>query len=171
MSKITIPSAEIKTDGSLFSWYYDNCISRSDVITTNDGTTVTAEGDFNISWDEIKAILDAGGETEGVLMAIRANKLLLGVNVDSDLPDYQGLDSDLNLVTKKYKDWITTHAEKWRDDGLTEIIFYTNPFAGNSDKYLKGGEIETIRSLSPSHISVITISEAQTVVASGWEKV
>ena len=76
MSKITIPSAEIKTDGSLFSWYYDNCISRSDVITTNDGTTVTAEGDFNISWDEIKAILDAGGDAEGILMAIRANKLL-----------------------------------------------------------------------------------------------
>lgn len=166
MSKIQIPIANVQTGGSLFNWYYNNCIIRSDVSKSTDDNFAYAEDNFNLSIAEVTSILTTGGEVEQYLMAIEADIAILSTNVPSGLPNRLKWDG----TVKKFNDWFIPGAEVWKKDDNTKILFYTNPFASNQDKYLKGSEIKAIYEISPALIDVLTITQAQVEVSTGWTK-
>lgn len=170
MSKVTIPSQHVQTGGALFDWYYDNCVLRSDVVKTNDGANAVAEDNFQLTRAEVVNILLNNGEVEKYLMAVRANMALMDEDVPVTLPNNQSLDGTGAWVSRTFSNWFGRGAEIWIKDDNTEILFYTNPFAGNEDQYLKGSEIRILNQLTEV-TNVLTIAQAGTLVASGWTKV
>ena len=170
MSKIEIPLAAVITGGALKNWYYDNAIIRSDVTKTTSETLATASDDFKLSIGEVNNILAQGGEVYEYLMAISANIAIMSTDVPATLPNYQKLDDTGTLVAKQFSDWLVPGAEVWKKDDNTRVLFYTNPFAGNANSYLKGSEIKIINDINPAAIDVLTIADAQALVATGWTK-
>lgn len=165
MSKITIPIDSVKTTGALFALYYDSLGLRSDVNKSTNETQAIAEGVFKMTITELDSILVEGGEVEGYLMAVRAPKVLLNEDVPVSLTNSVKWDG----TAKTFNDWLVPGAEIWEKDDNTEILFYTNPFAGNESKYLKGSEIKTIL-IDTGATNVLTIEEAEALTASGWTK-
>ena len=169
MSKVKIPLTEVEISGSLQSWYYNNAILRSDVMKSTDSTYAYASDSFQLTISEVGNILNAGGEVEEYLMAVKAPIAIMNTDVPSTLPKYQKLDNTGSLVAKKFSDWLVPNAEIWKKDDDTEVIFYTNPFAGNVSSYLKGSEIKVINDLGAT-VNIMTVADAQSEVASGWTK-
>jgi len=165
MSKIEIPIAEVEIGGSLFNFYYNNAIIRSDVQKTTTDTLATASDNFNLSISEVASILAGSGEVYEYLMAVRAPIAILGANVPVGLPKRLKWDA----TVKTFNDWFVPGAELWEKDDNTEIIFYTNPFATNAASYLLGSEISIINQIGAS-VTILTIADAQAVTASGWTK-
>ena len=170
MSKIIIPIDAVKIGGALNSFYYDNAILRSDVITLTDETNATADGVFDLSIADVGSILDALGDTEGYLMAVQTPIALLDLDVPDPLPNNKTLNGQAVEVFKKFSDWFNTGAEIWKKDDDTEIIFYTNPFASNESSYLKGSEIAIINDIGGT-VNILTIAQAEAETATGWTKV
>ena len=79
------------------------------------------------------------------------------------------LDGSAVEVPKAFKHWILPGADIWKKDDDTEIMFYTNPFAGNVSKYLKGSEISIINDIG-STVNILTILDAEALVVTGWTK-
>lgn len=170
MSKLTIPISAVKTGGALFNWFYNNCTLRSDVEKSTDSVNAYAIDNFDLSFANIETLLTQGGEIEFYLMAIHANIALLGDNVPVGLPNRLTYDTSGSQISKTFANWLVPGAEAWKKDDNSEILFYTNPFAGNVDKYLKGSEIKLISDLANT-IEVLKISDAQALVASGWTQI
>lgn len=170
MSKIEIPIEEIKQDGSLQKWHYDNAIIRSDVIKTTENGTAKVQGIIDMSIGEVNDILQAGGEVYEYLMAVKAVIAFLDLDVPDPLPNNKTLDGTAQEILKKFSGWLVPGAEIWLKDDNLEILFYTNPFAGNENKYLTGTEIKIIKDINPANIDILTIADAQALTASGWTK-
>jgi len=169
MSKITLPLTAVETGGALNSFYYNKCVLRSDVSKTNDGVNVIATDSFSFSLSEVASILNNGGEVSEYLMAVRAPIALLDVDVPVGLPKRLTLDGTATEVAKAFKNWLVPNAEIWVKDDNTEILFYTNPFAGNPSDYLLGSEIKLIFDIS-AQVTVVTIEDAEAEVVTGWTK-
>lgn len=169
MSKITIPLAEVEIGGSLFNWYYNHAVIRSDVSKVTTDTEAIATDGFKLSISEVNNILTAGGEVKEYLMAVRAPIAIMGTSVPDTLPKYRKLDDTAALIAKDFSDWLVPGAEIWLKDDNTEVLFYTNPFAGNPSSYLKGSEIKIINDIS-AQVICLTIADAQLLTATGWTK-
>ncbi len=170
MSKATIPLIAVEIGGDLQAWYYNNCVLRSDVTKTIEGTNVVAENGFEFTIGEVNNILAETGEVEEYLMAVRSPISIMSTDVPDTLPKYLGLDDTGTLVAKTFSAWFNTGVELWKKDDDSEIIFYTNPFAGNASSYLKGSEIKIINDLG-APVSILTIADATTLIdAGGWNK-
>lgn len=170
MSKVTIPSAGVQVGGTLHDWYYNNCVLRSDVVKTNDGINAIAEDNFSLTRAEVNNIMTAGGQVEKYLMGVRANMALMGDDIPSSLPNYKTLNTSGVWVAKTFSNWFSPGAEIWIKDDNTEFLFYSNPFAGNEDKYLNGTELVILNGLT-NVINVLTIAQSEALTASGWTKV
>lgn len=170
MAKIILPIAEVQNGGTLHSWYYDEAIIRSDVNKKTDSINATAEGIFDLSLGNVGSILTNGGEVEAYLMAVHAPMSLLDTEVPDGLPKRMTLDGSAVEVPKAFKHWILPGAELWKKDDDTEILFYTNPFAGNVFQYLKGSEISIINDIHAT-VEILTIVDAEILVATGWTKI
>lgn len=169
MSKIQIPSAEVKIGGLLNQFYYDKAMLRSDVIKSNDGITATAEDDFDLSIADVGSVLNAGGEILEHLMAVRAPITFFSQLVPEGLPNYQKYDGSGDLTSRSFNDWFNTGAEIWIKNDKTEMLFYTDPFAGGKSDYLKGSEVSIINDISGS-VQIKTIAEAEVIALTGWTK-
>lgn len=169
MSKITIPISEVQIGGSLFNFYYNNCILRSDVAKETNSINATAIADFNLSIGEVGSILNNGGEVEEYLMSVKGPIALLDQDVPEGLPNRLTLDGTAQEIPKQFKNWLVPGAEIWIKDDQTEIIFYTNPFAGNQEKYLKGSEISIINQIS-AQVNILTIEDSENETSTGWTK-
>jgi hypothetical protein len=169
MVKLTIPLSAVSVSGALFNWYYNNCVLRSDIIKGIDGANVTAEDSFSLTFAQINTLLTNGGDAEFYLMAVHADIDLLGDTVPVGLPNRITYDTSGGQIAKTFNNWLVPGAEFWKKDDNTEILFYTNPFAGNEDKYLKGSEIKLIDDLA-NCIGILKISDAEALVATGWTK-
>lgn len=169
MSKITLPLSAVVIGGALQDFYYNNCVIRSDVNKSNDGNNVIAENGFDLSIAEIGAILSNGGEVENHLMAVKAPIALLDIEVPEGLPSRLTLDGTATEIAKQFKNWLVPGVEIWKKEDDTEILFYTNPFAGGVTTYLKGSEIKIIYDIDNS-VTVLTIEQAQDEVTTGWTK-
>lgn len=165
MSKITVITDTIKTGGSLKDWNYDNVLVRSDVssLTQNGNTIINGLIDMDIA--DVGQILAQGGEVEEYLMAIIAPKTLFGDIVPDGLPKRL----TFNGETKTFDMWLVPSAEVWLKDDDTQIIFFTNPFAGNEGSYLTGSEVKLIHDIS-AQVRAITVGAANELTATGWEK-
>jgi hypothetical protein len=170
MGKIQIPSEAVEIGGSLNTFYFDKAMLRSDVVKTNDGETATAEDNFDLTIGEVGSILAAGGEVLEHLMAVRAPIVFFTQLVPIDLPNSQKYDGSGDLTNRSFSDWFNTGAEIWIKDDKTEMLFYTNPFAGNSSSYLKGSEVSIINDISGS-VQIKTITEAEAITVTGWTKI
>jgi len=170
MSKVTIPIAEVEIGGSLQTWHYDNAIIRTDVTKTIDNGNSIVEGNLDLSISDIGNILAVAGEVEEHLMSIYAPIALLDSDVPDPLPNNKTLDGTAATVLKDFKDWFVPGAEAWKKDTDDFIIFYSNPFAGNEDKYLTGSELSVINGISGS-VDVHTVEWAQNEVLTGWTKI
>jgi len=170
MTKIILPIAEVQNGGTLHGWYYDEAIIRSDINKKTDAVLATAEGIFNLSISDVGTILANGGEVEAYLMAVHAPMSLLDTEVPEGLPKRMTLDGSATEVPKAFKHWILPGAEIWRKDDDTEIMFYTNPFAGNVSQYLKGSEIALINDIHAT-VEILTIADAELLIATGWTKI
>lgn len=159
-----MPIAEVRTGGSLESLYYDSALIRSDILKSTTEMEAIAEGVFNMTINEVNDVLVAGGEVEGYLMAIKADKSLFDEVVPDGLPNRL----TFNGNPKTFDSWLVPGAEVWLKDDDSEIIFYTNPFAGNENSYLTGTEIKIIH-LMPN-AEAITVEDAKAETASGWVK-
>ena len=164
MSKVTMPIAEVQKGGSLENLYYDSALIRTNILKSTTETEAIAEGVFKMTITEVNSVLTAGGEVEGYLMAIKAVKSLFDEIVPAGLPKRLSF----NGVAKIFDSWLVPGAEVWLKDDDSEIIFYTNPFAGNENFYLKGSEIKIIHQMPDAE--AITIEEAENETASGWTK-
>lgn len=169
MAKITIPLEEIKITGSLQTWHYDNAIIRSDVNKSTENGSAIVQGNIDLSISDIADILAASGEVEENLMSIYAPIALLDSDVPEDLPNNKTLDGAAQEVAKQFKSWLVPGAEIWLKDTNDFIIFYSNPFAGNIDKYLKGSELAIINGISGS-VDIHTVDWAKNEVLTGWTK-
>ena len=170
MSKITLPIAEIEIGGTMQTWHYDNALIRSDIIKTTENGTAKVEGTIDMSINDVGQILTAGGEVFGYLMAVKAIIGILDADVPDPLPNNKTLSGTAEEILKKFSGWLVPGAEIWKKDDDSEILFYTNPFAGNQDKYLKGSEIKIINDISPANIDILTIADAEIETATGWTK-
>jgi len=171
MAKITLPIAEIELGGSMQNWHYDNAIIRTDVKKSIVNGDAITEGTLDLSIANVGAVLTAGGEVEAYLMAVQAPLALLDFDVPAGLPRNETLDGSAVIVPKQFKNWFVLGAEIWKKDDDTEIIFYTNPFAGNVSQYLKGSEISIINDIAGS-VNILTIDAAQTIIdGGGWTKI
>lgn len=169
MAKITLPIEEVQNGGTLHDWYYDEAIIRSDINKKTDGVNATAEGTFNLTLGNVGSILANGGEVESYLMAVHAPISLLDTDVPEGLPKRTTLDGTATEVVKQFKNWLLPGAEIWKKDDNLEILFYTNPFAGNVSQYLKGSEIAIINDIHAT-VNILTIADAQLLVETGWTK-
>jgi hypothetical protein len=167
---LEIPLIEVEIGGSVFNYYYNNVILRADVVQTTTNGTATATGNISPDIAEVNSILTAGGETFEYLMAIKANIALLDTDVPDPLPNNKTLDGTATEVLKTFSGWLVPGAEIWKKDDNTEILFYTNPFAGNPSSYLKGSEIKIINDINPAQIDILTIEAAEIETATGWTK-
>ena len=170
MSIIKIPIAEVEVGGSLQSFYYDNCVIRSDVSKITDDVWATATDNFDLSIGQVNSILLAGGEVYEHLMAVKAVIGIMDFAVPSTLPNYLKLDGSATFVAKNFSDWLVPGVEIWKKDDDTEVLFYTNPFAKNETNYLTGSEIKIINDISPANIDILTIANAEIETATGWTK-
>jgi len=164
MSKIIIPIAEAEPGGSLKDLYYKLAVIRTDIKKSTTDTEAIIEGLFKLSIAEVNSILVAGGEVYGYLMAIRAPKALFNAVVPDGLPNRL----TFNGASKTFDSWLVPGAEVWLKDDDTEIILFTNPFAGNEASYLTGTEIKIIHSMPG--VVAITVSSANAETAIGWTK-
>lgn len=170
MSKIELPIAEIEIGGSMQTWHYDNAIIRSDVQKSTENGLAKIDGTIYMSIADVSQILTAGGEVFEYLMAVKAVISLLDADVPDPLPNNKTLDGTATEILKTFSGWLVPGSEIWKKDDDTEILFYTNPFAGNQDKYLTGSEIKVINDINPGNIDILTIEDAEVVVATGWTK-
>ena len=166
MSKIEIPIEHVEIGGALFNFYYNKAMIRSEVIKTTSDTLATATDNFDLSISEVGSILANGGEVYEYLMAIRAPYAILETNVPAGLPKNVYFDG----AAKTFRAWFSYGAEVWIKDDNTEVIFYTNPFAGNENLYLKGSEIKIIHDIS-AQVNAITIADAEGITLTGWTKI
>lgn len=169
MSKVTIPLIAVEIGGTLNSWYYNNCVLRSDVVKTTDDVNATAADSFEFSLADVASILAEGGEVSEYLMAVQSPIALLDTDVPEGLPNRLTLDGTATEVAKQFKNWLVPGAEIWVKDDDTEILFYTNPFAGGVSQYLKGSEISIINSIAGT-VSILTIANAELETSTGWTK-
>ena len=170
MSKIVIPIGEIEKGGSLEDLFYNKAMIRTNVIKSElDGNSI-AEGIIDMSIGEVNQILTAGGEVFEYLMAVKAIIGLLDIDVPDPLPNNKTLNGLAVEVLKTFSGWLVPGAEIWKKDDDSEILFYTNPFAGNENSYLKGSEIKIINDINPGNIDILTIADAEAETASGWTK-
>lgn len=171
MAKVTLPIAEVELGGSMQQWHYDNAIIRTDVkMSINNGDSIT-EGTLELTLGNVGSVLAAGGEVESYLMAVQAPLSLLDTDVPAGLPRNTTLNGSAVEVSKTFSNWFVKGAEIWKKDDDSEIIFYTNPFAGNVSLYLKGSELSIINDI---HATVVieTIAQAQAIIdAGGWTKI
>jgi len=171
MSKIEIPIISVESGGPLFGFYYNNCTLRSDVVKVTSDVLATASDNFDLSMAEIDAILDESGEVYEQLMAIRVTNMRFRDSpVPDTLPNWNKFNGVGDEVHKSFSEWLVPGAEWWMKDDKSEFIMYTNPFAGNADKYLTGSEIKIIEQINPIFVSVIKTSEVAAIVATGWTK-
>lgn len=171
MAKLTIPLSAVQNGAPFFGWYYNNCILKSSQISlTTDVTNAYAINSFNLAWSAINTLLTNGGEMEFYLMAVRANIDLLADTVPDGCPNRMTYNTSGIQVPKTFNNWLVPGSDWWKKDDDTEILFLTNPFAGNEDKYLKASEIKLIDDL-PNTISILKQSDAMTLVSSGWTKI
>lgn len=169
MSKITIPKAQTDIGGSMNTWFFNEALSVSNIQKSTENGIQNIEGLIDMSIGDVADILTALGEVKEYLMAIKAPIALLDLDVPEDLPNNKTLDGAAQEVAKQFKDWLVPGSEKWLKDDNTEILFYTNPFAGNENSYLTGTEIKIIVDINGS-VDALTIADAQAEIASGWEK-
>lgn len=169
MSKITIPKTETDIGGSMNTWFFNEALSVSNILKSTENGTQKIEGLIDMSISDVASILAALGEVEEYLMAIKAPIALLDTDVPVGLPNRTTLDGTATEVPKQFKNWLVPGAEIWKKDDDTEILFFTNPFAGNANSYLKGSEIKIINDISGS-VNALTIAQAEVETASGWTK-
>lgn len=171
MAKVTLPIAEIEIGGSMQQWHYDNAIIRTDVKKSIVGSDSITEGTLDLALANVAAILGVAGEVEAYLMAVQAPIALLDTDVPAGLPRNTTLDGSAVEVPKQFKNWFVLGAEIWKKDDDTQIIFYTNPFAGNVSQYLKGSEISIINDIGGS-VDILTVTAAQAIIdGGGWTKI
>ena len=169
MSKITIPKTETDIGGSMNTWFFNEALSVSNIIKSTESGNQNIEGSINMSIIDVADILDAGGEVKEYLMAIKAPIALLDSDVPDPLPNNKTLDGSAQEILKTFSGWLVPGAEIWLKDDDTEILFYTNPFAGNENSYLTGTEIKIIVDINGS-VDALTIADAEILTASGWTK-
>jgi hypothetical protein len=165
MSKVIVAKTATDINGALNTWFFNEAISRSDVTKTTVNGNQEIEGSLNLSILNIGDILAESGEVYGHLMAIQAPIAILELDVPFGLPKNVYFDG----AAKPFRAWFSYGAEAWIKDDQSEIIFYTNPFAGNEDLYLKGSEIKVINDLQT--VEALSIEEAEAETASGWTKI
>lgn len=171
MAKITIPLSSVQITGTLHDWFYNNVQLNSEISNQPSGgnlmiNDINATNKLVLSQVQILNILTAGGEVEEYLAGIRAPNSLAGVTVPSGLPDHETIIEN----PKNFEQWISNRAELWTEDAGDEFIFYTNPHARSRDEYLTASQMEIIRQLNTTDITILTVAEVQAVVASGWTK-
>lgn len=164
MSKVIVPKAATDIGGALNTWFFNEALSRSDVNKKTVNGNQEIEGLLTLSIENIGDILNETGEVYGYLMAIQAPIAILELDVPFGLPKNVYFDSE----PKPFRAWFSYGAEAWIKEDQSEIIFYTNPFAGNADLYLKGSEIKVINDLQT--VNALTIEDAQVITAEGWTK-
>ncbi len=169
MSRVQIPLTAVEVGGNLNAWYYNNCVLRSDVTKSTDDDNANASDNFNLSLSEVANILAESGEVYEYLMAVKAPIAILDADVPNDLPNNKTMDGTASEVAKQFKNWLVPNAEIWKKDDDTEILFYTNPFAGNSSSYLTGSEIAIINNISAA-VEILTVASAEIETATGWTK-
>ena len=158
MAKVTLPITEVELGGSMQTWHYDNALIRSDVNKkTENGNSIT-EGILELPIATLGAILGVGGEIEAYLMAVRAPLSILETDVPAGLPRNIYFDH----VAKTFRAWFVPGAEAWVNNVTNEVIFYTNPFAGNVSQYLKGSEIAILHGLPSTN--ALLLEEAQVII-------
>ena len=164
MSKVITPKTSTDIGGALNAWFFNDALSRSDVIKKTINGNQEIEGVLNLGISNIGDILAEGGEVYGYLMAIQAPIAILEIDVPFGLPKNIYFDG----AAKPFRAWFSYGAEAWIKDDQSEIIFYTNPFAGNEDLYLKGSEIKVINDINT--VEALTVEDAEIITAEGWTK-
>jgi hypothetical protein len=170
MTKLTFPLSVVEVGGALFNWYYNNVQLRSDVTKSSDASNAYAVNNFGLTFNAIKTLLTNGGDVEFYLMAVHANIDLLGDTVPDGLPNRMTYNISGTQIPKTFNYWFNTGSDKWKKDDNSEIVFLTNPFAGNEDQYLKGSEIKLIEDM-PNTIEILKYQDALDLVDSGWTKI
>lgn len=171
MAKLTIPLSVVQAGEAFADWYYNNCILRaSQVALTTDETNAYAVNSFKLGWNAINTLLANGGEMEEYLMAIHAGIDLLADTVPDGCPNRMTYNTSGAQVPKTFNNWLVPGSDFWKKDDNTEILFLTNPFAGNEDKYLKASEIKLIADL-PNTIEILKQADAMALLLTGWTKI
>ena len=176
MTKITIPVDSAKSGGNLYTLVDDLTNLNSEVSKTRDNgnliindNAASSEQKIIIDQATLLSILAEGGEVTEYLMGIRMPSTFSATDVPAGLP------WRVNVLgtTRRFRDWFLDGAEVWIKVGGDEFLFYTNPAAGlaSPSEYLTGSQMEIIRQLNTVTITILTVSEVQTLVASGWNKV
>jgi len=175
MAKIILPISSVQTGGNLKNWFQDRVdvnteltVNRSNGSVIINDINASTEQKIVLTQQELLDILAESGEVEEYLAGIRMPKSFGTTDVPSGLP------FRLNVidVVRKFKDWFLDGAEVWFENSGDELIFYTNPAGGlaSISEYLKASEMEIIRQLDTINITILTISEVQSTVATGWTK-
>ena len=174
--KITIPKSEVISSGSLTDFYDDLIKVQSGLTISNDDLNVyIVNGNINLNIGEVAQILNAGGEVEEYLMAIRSDYPLLTDNVPSALPNAE----TFTAVARNFENWFDSTCELWKKDDNTQIYFLTNPLGTSMSQYLKGSEIkllfDSFGGATPSvinrHLVVRTITQFNSEVSTGWTRI
>lgn len=177
--KFTVPTLEIQKGGSLEDFYYNLLVGRSDLTKSSINGNTIVEGELVLTVTQVNQILQAGGEVEQYLMAIKADITMLGDDVPEGLPSRTTLDELAAPEVMKFKNWFDTSAEVWKKDTDDKIYFVTNPIGTSTNKYLKGSEIlilfDSFGGGTPSvidrNLNVNTIAEFQEETGTGWTQV
>ena len=174
MTKIIIPVDSAKNGGNLYTLVDDLSNLNSEVSKTRDNgnliiddDTASAEQKLEIDAATLLSILQEGGQVQEYLMAVRAPNALAMQDVPAGVP-YR---TNVLGQTRIFLNWFLDGAEVWTENAGNEFIFYTNPAPSLGAQGLTASEIEIIRQLDVANITVLTVAQAQAVVASGWNKV
>lgn len=177
--KFTVPTTSIQKGGSLEDFYYDLLIGRSDLSKISDNGNTVVQGELVLTVSQVNQILQAGGEVEQYLMAVKADIALLGDDLPGGLPNRTTLDEVGASEIRKFKNWFDTSAEVWKKDTDDKIYFLTNTIGTSTNKYLLGSEIlilfDSFGGQAPSvidrNLEVHTIAEFQAEIATDWTQV
>lgn len=177
--RFTVPTPAIQKGGSLEDFYYDLLIGRSDLSKISDNGNTIVQGGLVLTVSQVNQILQAGGEVEQYLMAVKSDIALLGNDLPDGLPNRTTLDEVGAAEIRKFKNWFDTSAEVWKKDTDDKIYFLTNPIGTSTNKYLLGSEIlilfDSFGGGSPSvidrNLEVHTIAEFQAEIATDWTQV
>lgn len=173
-----VNTTEIQKGGSLEDFYYNLLIGRDDLQKTSLNGVTTVSGELELSIADVSDILNAGGEVEEYLMALRADKEVLTDDVPNTMPKYQTFSNGAKTV----ENWFDSSCELWANAATiadaTQVYFLTNPLGTTRTEYLKGSEISDLANnfgyatpVVDRNMVVKTILQFETEVETGWTRI
>lgn len=176
--KILIPIDSAKTGGALHAMADDLSIVNSGVLkepTSEDMLLIDdtlAPTQQKLDMDQVRLLQILAVPTSDMfeyIMGIRVPSALANDPVPPDIPFRKNALGEVRL----FKDWFLPGSEIWTENNGDEFIFYTNPagsLASVAD-YLTGRQMEIIRQLDVSNNFILSVTEVQAIVATGWTQI